>query len=80
MSFSAAAAGNFQFFSSIGGGCQKALRQSAAAAGKFQFFSLCRRRMETFWLSAAAAENFPEVLKKFLRFEKFLHKKGKNGN
>jgi hypothetical protein len=34
MSFSAAAAGNFQFFPSLGGGCQKALRQSAAAAGK----------------------------------------------
>ncbi len=36
MPFSAAAAGNFQFFPSLGGGCQKALRQSAAAAaGKF---------------------------------------------
>jgi hypothetical protein len=61
MSFSAAAAENFQFFPSIGGGCQKALRQSAAAATKFQFFSLCRRRrLESFWFSATAAENFPE--------------------
>jgi hypothetical protein len=38
MSFSAAAAGNFQFFSSLGGGCQKVLRQSAAAAENFPKF------------------------------------------
>ncbi len=55
MPFSAAAGENFQFFWFLGGGCEKALRQSAAAAGKFQFFSLYRRRrLETFWFSAAA--------------------------
>ncbi len=38
MPFSAAAAGNFQFFLSLSGGCQKALRQSAAAAENFRKF------------------------------------------
>jgi hypothetical protein len=71
MSFSAAAAGNFQFFPSLGGGCQKALRQSVAAAGKFQFFSICRRRR---------LKIFHNFLKKFLPFEKFFHKKGENEN
>jgi hypothetical protein len=50
MSFSAAGAGNFQFFPSLGGGCWK------------RFGS---RRLKIF-------QNF---LKKFLPFEKFLHKK-----
>jgi hypothetical protein len=79
MSFSAAVAGNFQFFSSLGGGCQKVLRQSAAAAaGEFQFFCLCRRRrLETFWFSAGAAENFPKFFEKIFSFEKFLHRKRK---
>jgi len=73
MPFSAAAAGNFQFFPSLGGGCQKALRQSAAAAGKFQFFSLCRRRrLETFWFSAAAAENFPKFFEKISSFREIF--------
>jgi hypothetical protein len=72
MSFSAAAAGNFQFFSSRGGGCQKVLRQSAAAAGKFQFFSLCRRRrLETFWFSAAA-ENFQKFFEKISSFREIF--------
>jgi hypothetical protein len=73
MSFSAAAAGNFQFFSSLGGGCQKVLRQSAAAAGKFQFFFLCRRRrLETFLFSAAAAENFPKFFEKISSFREIF--------
>jgi hypothetical protein len=41
---------------------------SAAAAGKFQFFSLCRRRR---------LKIFQNFLKKFLPFEKFLHRKRK---
>jgi hypothetical protein len=53
MSFSAAAAGNFQFFPPLGGGLKLLGSQ--------------RRRLKIF-------QNF---LKKFLRFEKFLHKKGK---
>jgi hypothetical protein len=59
MSFSAAA-GNFQFFPSLGGGYQKALRQSAAAAGKFQFVSLCRRLkiFQNFWKNFFISRNF----------------------
>ncbi len=73
MSFSAAAAENFQFFSFLGGGCKKVLRQSAAAAGKFQFFSLCRRRrLETFCFSAAAAENFPNFFEKISSFREIF--------
>jgi hypothetical protein len=71
MSFSAAAAENFQFFWSLSGGCDEALGQSVAAAGKFQFFSLCRRRR---------LKLFQDFFEKILTFEKFSNKKGKNDN
>jgi hypothetical protein len=46
---------------------------SAAAAGKFQFFSLCRRqRLETFWFSAATAENFPKFFEKISSFREIF--------
>jgi hypothetical protein len=50
MSRSAAAAENFQFFSSLGGGCEKTLRQSAAATVKKL---LCNRRLEVFKFSVS---------------------------
>jgi hypothetical protein len=60
MSFSAATAGNFQFFPSLVGGCQKALRQSAAVAGNSQFFpslgSGDLKILKFFQSSAAAAQ------------------------
>jgi hypothetical protein len=46
MSFSAAAARNFQFFLSVGGGCQKALGNRRRRLGNFNFFSLSRRRLK----------------------------------
>jgi hypothetical protein len=45
-SAAAAAAANFQFFLSLSGGCQKALRQSAAAAENFINSLRQRRRLE----------------------------------
>jgi hypothetical protein len=55
-------------------GCEKVLRQSTAmAAGKFQFFSLCRRRrLETFWFSAATSEIFPGFFEKISQFQEIF--------
>jgi len=39
-----------------------------------------RRRLETFWFSAAATENFPEFFEKISSFREILHKKGENDN
>ncbi len=78
MPFSAAAAGNFQFFLSLGGGCQKAVRQSAAAARKFQFFfSVGGGGWKRFGSRRRRLKIFENFLKNFLRFEKFCIKKGK---
>jgi len=52
-------------------------RPSAAAAKKLLGN---RRRLEIFLFSASAAEIFKDLLKKFLSFEKFSHKKPKNDN
>jgi hypothetical protein len=48
---------------------------AAAIAGKFQFFSLSWRwRLETFWLSAAAAENIINCLRQRRRRLDFFRK------
>jgi hypothetical protein len=79
MSFSAAAAGNFQFFLSVGGGCQKALGNRRRRLGNFNFFlSVGGGGLKLFGSRRRRLKIFQNFSKKFLRFEKFLHKKREN--